>query len=123
MKVIRLGVFETNSSSTHTMIIMPEEEYKKWESGELLRYRWDDKFITREENDKIVKELIKQYAKEHNTSVDEVDVDDVYSYYDEDVAYTLEEFDDRMNLENDIETYTTKNGETIVIRCWYGYEG
>lgn len=123
MKVIRLGVFETNSSSTHTMIIMPEEEYKKWESGELLRYRWDDKFITREENDRIVKELIKQYAKEHNTSVDEVDVDDVYSYYDEDVAYTLEEFDDRMNLENDIETYTTKNGETIVIRCWYGYEG
>lgn len=102
MKVIRLGVFETNSSSTHTMIIMPEEEYKKWESGELLRYRWDDKFITREENDRIVKELIKQYAKEHNISVDEVDVDDVYSYYDEDVAYTLEEFDDRMNLENDI---------------------
>ena len=123
MKVIRLGVFETNSSSTHTMIIMPEEEYKKWESGELLRYRWDDKFITREENDRIVKELIKQYAKEHNISLDEVDVDDVYSYYDEDVAYTLEEFDDRMNLENDIETYTTKNGETIVIRCWYGYEG
>ena len=123
MKVIRLGVFETNSSSTHTMIIMPEEEYKKWESGELLRYRWDDKFITREENDRIVKELIKQYAKEHNISVDEVDVDDVYSYYDEDVAYTLEEFDDRMNLENDIEIYTTKNGETIVIRCWYGYEG
>lgn len=123
MKVIRLGVFETNSSSTHTMIIMPEEEYKKWESGELLRYRWDDKFITREENDRIVKELIKQYAKEHNISVDEVDVDDVYSYYDEDVAYTLEEFDDRMNSENDIETYTTKNGETIVIRCWYGYEG
>ena len=123
MKVIRLGVFETNSSSTHTMIIMPEEKYKKWESGELLRYRWDDKFITREENDRIVKELIKQYAKEHNISVDEVDVDDAYSYYDEDVAYTLEEFDDRMNLENDIETYTTKNGETIVIRCWYGYEG
>ena len=123
MRVIRLGVFETNSSSTHTMIIMPEDEYKKWKSGELLRYRWDDKFITREENDKIIKELTKQYAKEHNIPIDEVDIDDVYSYYDEDIAYTLEEFDDRMNSENDIETYTTKNGEKIVIRCWYGYEG
>ena len=33
MKVIRLGVFETNSSPTHTMIIMPEEEYKKWDDS------------------------------------------------------------------------------------------
>lgn len=118
MKVIRLGTFETNSSSTHTMVIMSEEEYDKWENGEILRYMWDDKFITKEESEKIIRELAEKYAKENNIPIEDVDIDEVI--YDEDIAYTLEDFDDRMDLESDCETYTTKNGEKIVIRCWYG---
>ena len=35
MKVIRQGVFETNSSSTHSLTICSGEEYSKWENGEL----------------------------------------------------------------------------------------
>ena len=30
-KVIRNGVFETNSSTQHTCVIMTEEQNKKWE--------------------------------------------------------------------------------------------
>ena len=123
MKVIRLGVFETNSSSTHTMVIMSEEEYDKWKKGELLKYRWEDKFITKEENDKIIKKLIEDYAKEYNIPVEDVDVDDLKYEYDDDIAYTFEEYDDRMDLESDIEEYTTKNGEKLIIKCWYGYDG
>ena len=123
MKVIRLGVFETNSSSTHTMVIMSEEEYDKWKKGELLKYRWEDKFITKEENDEIIKRLVEDYAKEHNIPVEDVDVDDLKYEYDDDIAYTFEEYDDRMDLESDIEEYTTKNGEKLIIKCWYGYDG
>lgn len=123
MKVIRLGVFETNSSSTHTMVIMSEEEYDKWKKGELLKYRWEDKFITKEENDEIIKRLVEDYAKEYNIPVEDVDIDDLKYEYDDDIAYTFEEYDDRMDLESDIEEYTTKSGEKLIIKCWYGYDG
>ena len=123
MKVIRLGVFETNSSSTHTMVIMSEEEYDKWENGEILRYRWEDKFITKEENDEIIERLTEEYAKENNIPIEDVDVDELKYDCDDEIAYTLDEFDDRINLESDIEEYTTKSGEKIIIKCWYGYEG
>ena len=33
---IRLGVFETNSSSTHSIAICSDEELEKWKAGELL---------------------------------------------------------------------------------------
>lgn len=123
MKIIRLGVFETNSSSTHTMVIMSEEEYDKWRKGELLKYRWEDKFITKEENDEIIKRLVEDYAKEYNIPVEDVDIDDLKYEYDDDIAYTFEEYDDRMDLESDIEEYTTKSGEKLIIKCWYGYDG
>ena len=36
MKQIRKNVFETNSSSTHTLAICTEDEYKDWQDGKLL---------------------------------------------------------------------------------------
>ena len=46
---IRPGVFETNSSSTHSLVICTKEQYEKWKNGDLLWNGWDDKFITKEE--------------------------------------------------------------------------
>jgi len=40
MKQVRHGVFETNSSSTHSLVICTTEEYKKFENGELLLDEW-----------------------------------------------------------------------------------
>ena len=31
---IRHGLFETNSSSVHSMTLLTQDEYKKWESGD-----------------------------------------------------------------------------------------
>ena len=45
---IRTRVFESNSSTTHTLTICSEETYKKWENGELL-LTWDNKFIPNKE--------------------------------------------------------------------------
>ena len=36
MKQIRTGLFETNSSSTHTLTMCSDEEYKDWLDGKLL---------------------------------------------------------------------------------------
>ena len=43
---IRKGVFETNSSSTHSIIICSQAEYKQLEAGNLFIKRYNDKLIT-----------------------------------------------------------------------------
>jgi len=61
MKVqIRHGAFETNSSSTHAVALLSDEEYKKYQNGEIMISRYGD-FITKEEFDAI-KEKAKQRA-------------------------------------------------------------
>lgn len=46
---IRLGVFETNSSSTHSVVICSDEELEKWKNGELVYYSWDEELVPLEE--------------------------------------------------------------------------
>jgi len=41
-RTIRIGMFETNSSNTHSMIICSEEEYAKLKNEELFVERWGD---------------------------------------------------------------------------------
>ena len=36
LRVIRKGVFETNSSSTHSITMCSKEDYDKWERGEMF---------------------------------------------------------------------------------------
>lgn len=52
MNQVRKSVFETNSSSVHSITMCKESEYNRWQSGELY-YRWGN-FITREEADEII---------------------------------------------------------------------
>lgn len=44
MKTTRFGTFETNSSSTHVLIICTEKEYNEFLKGELL-VDYNDKLI------------------------------------------------------------------------------
>ena len=43
-KNIRFNVFETNSSSVHSLCICTEEEFDAWKKGELYYNYWDDEF-------------------------------------------------------------------------------
>ena len=43
---IRYGVFETNSSSVHSLIMCSDNEYQKFVDNELLYDYWNDCFIT-----------------------------------------------------------------------------
>ena len=46
---VRKNVFETNSSSTHSITMCSENEYDKWKSGELFYKRCYEKFYTKEQ--------------------------------------------------------------------------
>ena len=36
MRQVRLGTFETNSSSVHSLVILDAEDFDKWKSGEFV---------------------------------------------------------------------------------------
>lgn len=58
MKTIRVGTFETNSSSTHSITMCMEEEYKKWENGELYYIPYNNEFVGKETRDRILRERV-----------------------------------------------------------------
>ena len=97
MKTIRYGVFETNSSSTHSLIICTNEEYNKWIDGEMVLDRYADA---------IVPIPIKNEFEE-----------DDWRY----VKYS--EFDDKISMETFDYDYTTEHGDKIHVFGWYGYDG
>lgn len=96
MKQIRNGVFETNSSSTHSLTIASQEEYDKWEKGELLIDSDSMKFINASEKDK------QKYPEDY---------------------LTYDEYYEDMEMETFEESHTTKSGDKIVVFGHYGYNG
>ena len=42
---IRRGVYETNSSSSHSITMCSEEEFEKWKDGKLLFDSWKEEFV------------------------------------------------------------------------------
>ena len=62
---VRYGLFETNSSSTHSLIIATDKEYKQLLDGELF-VGCNNNFLTREE---VIDSLLKS-ATEYNYSND-----------------------------------------------------
>lgn len=64
---IRQNVFETNSSSTHSMVLMPIDKYKDWKNGKLKYNPYLDDFKCVED------------ANEYNANRDKYDTySDIY---------------------------------------------
>ena len=120
---IRRGVFETNSSSIHSLTMCSAEEFEKWRDGEILFWRDQDKFGTREE---IIAELKTMTWYDGDLRYPNVDwndedaVDDVFS--DEDINTY-----DKFFYENWFETFrhnhTTPSGDEVVAFGYYGNDG
>lgn len=49
MRLIRSNIFETNSSSTHSITLCTADDIIKWKSGELFYIRDDEEFIKKED--------------------------------------------------------------------------
>ena len=118
---VRKNVFETNSSSTHSLVMATASEFDKWQSGEYYYcnswYSWDEEHAP---------EAFKGKFKEGSFfPVAEVD-----AYYEakgeERESYdfqTYEEFCDSDYLEFEDYSYTTPGGEEIVAIAKFGYDG
>ena len=144
MKQIRCNVFETNSSSTHTLAICTEDEYKKWQEGKMLFNKWNETFIKNSIN--ITKQDRVEAEERYNTykgkyykdwsELTEAERDEyIYNYiaqqrrqekslsFEED-GLTYQEFMQNCNndgLETETSHYTSPSGDKLVITCAYGY--
>jgi len=113
---VRRNVFETNSSSTHSLVMAVKSEFDKWREGELY---YCNGFWT---NDPAYKDKFKEgnfYPKA-----------DVDAYYEaigrERDSYrfpTYDEFCEDDELEVESYNYVTPNGEEICAIAKYGYNG
>lgn len=110
---VRENVFETNSSSTHSLVMAVESDFRKWEKGEVYYCQWwgsskgaqfsEGKFYPKAEVDAYYESI----GEERDT-------------YD---MCTYDEFCDSDYLEVDTYSYTTPGGETIKAVAKYGYSG
>lgn len=131
---IRRGVYETNSSSSHSITMCSEEEFEKWKDGKLLFDSWKEEFVdvvNLSNNQK--EDARKEYeSKKNEFSKDWKDLSEsakekYYEKYIEEHDLIVEEcktYNDYMNdyeLESFIDKYTTKNGEKVVAFGKYGY--
>lgn len=107
---IRRSVFETNSSSVHTLIIVDHDDFTQWYHGDCYYNPDTNKFYSLEEGEK----LRKEYASN----------DKWLDGYDRwcDCPLTFQEWcPDDMDTFSD--TYTTKSGDVIKVFGYYGYDG
>lgn len=113
---IRQGVFETNSSSTHSLCITTEEEYNNWEKDLGIYYDcYNQQLLTTEE----VKEILIQKKYIINSDEDLIEI-----LKDLDRFYCFEEYKDNYSDYYEVfKKYTTKSGEKIVAFSYHGYNG
>ena len=94
MKQIRMGVFETNSSSVHSLTTVTSDDCRKWGDGELSFDLWEKKLVPIPADDD-------RYLSSEQ-------------YYDYVRYRGLDEF---------YEEFTTPSGDEIVAFGYSGYNG
>ena len=133
---VRHSVFETNSSSTHSLTICSEEKFEAWKKGEILFNSWSEKFEnviqltdSQREDAKIDYEDKKETFWKDWDSLNEKEKEKWYSKYAKENDFindgyiTYEDWCNNCFLEKFVETYTTDGGEKIVAFGKYGYDG
>lgn len=112
MKTIRRGVFETNSSSTHSISICSKADYDAWQNGKMY---WDSnkqKMVTREEAMSKIEDL--------SINMNNDDAIDNYLASNEELL-TADKYH-QSELEEFAHRHTA-GGEEIVAFGQYGYDG
>ena len=98
MKQVRFGIFETNSSSTHSLCICTRQDYLDWQSGLKLYDNYNDEL----------------YDK---SAIDKKDIEEEPYRY-KDYEYTKDPYLDYYE-----QLFTTPSGDEMVAFGWYGYDG
>ena len=130
MRQIRRGIFESNSSSVHTLTICMKEDYNKWIKGKVYLnnfygvsnslYR-DKEFVTRDEALHII--LKSNWVPDDFPDNEDWNKEEIQSYIDEILEDDFIKFD---NYGNDFEwfeeEYKTPLNEDIIAFGYYGHD-
>ena len=143
MKKTRNSIFETNSSSTHNMVVVEDSDLQKWKNGDLFYVEDGNRFVSKYEKEDILSSIYgkllmslsqdSSYKEEiieaiNNNKVKEYLAEKMSDGYWDSYDKPLS-FDEWRNiwecreLAEDDEEFITKNGDKIHIFCQYGYEG
>lgn len=126
MKQIRNNVFETNSSSTHSLTICSKSEYERW-GKDLWFDTDDDEFIPAGWTGDAIEDVKQFFEKRNgegtweslNQEEQELELTDYYWSICKDESEWL----DKRGLETFYEEYTSPSGDEIVVFGRYGYDG
>lgn len=139
MRQIRRGVFETNSSSTHSLTICTEDEFNKWKDGELMFDSYNYELV--EVNTKITeeeKENAKEYYEDSKKAFwklwDQLSEEEIEAWYEKYMndfdkldTYRYKTRNQFLYESNSLETftqrYTSPSGDKLVAFGYYGYDG
>ncbi len=146
---VRRGVFETNSSSVHSITMCNKSDFDKWENGELV-YDWGRELIipiTEEIKSKMENDIYSDYYTFDDFFNNDFDKwengelvydwgreliipiteeikskmeNDIYSDY-----YTFDDFFnnyERMDLETFCDSFKTASGEEVVAFGYHGHD-
>jgi hypothetical protein len=131
MLQIRHGVFETNSSSTHSITMCMKSEFESWENGEVyLNDGWwgsdcsvnakDKNFITKDEAVELMCNKHSDNDKDSLSNLGKEEFEDVLYEYE---IYSWNTFWNRACdwYEDYTNEFTTENGDEVVAFGYYGY--
>lgn len=122
---IRRGVFETNSSSTHSLTMCSKSEYDEFEKGNMYIEKWGSKLYTKEEMVEKFKQMVDWRTKELKYRDIDWDNDEEFNRVLEETDYvTYDKYWDTVSEEYETfeDSYTSKDGETVIAFGYYGYD-
>lgn len=123
MKNIRSNVFETNSSSTHSITMCSKHTYDQWENGILFFQDWyDDKqWYT---FDEMIEHIRNKYGDEEAETIcklKETDIESFISYIHDYDFYTYKSYENfNDSYEHFSDCFTTDSGEIVIAFGYYG---
>lgn len=119
---IRRGVFETNSSSVHSITMCTGSDFDRWTDGELLFWEDEKKFGTREEIIEDLKKSTWYDGKLRYPNINWDDKDQVSDIFNDENIKTFNQYFQNDWFETYWEAYTTPGGENVVAFGYYGHD-
>lgn len=120
---IREGVFETNSSSTHSICMCMKSEFEAWKNGESIYNSWRERIFTAKE----LRECINrnewwEHLREKARNLSDREL---IEFMIEEGGDEWQSYEDWRNgeLEGYHREFTTPSGETVVAFGEFGFDG
>lgn len=112
MFTIRKNTFETNSSSTHSLVMCKKSDYDRWVNHEVYFCEYGKKdFIPYNE---AIRELTD--VPDEQSEIDKILAEEFYYFTPE----TLSDFCEDVGYEEFEQTFTTDSGDTVIAFGYYG---